>query len=241
MHDTLHYMESDPIYRQYQHNELTFGLVYAFSENFVLPLSHDEVVYGKGSLIQKMPGDEWQRFANLRAYFGFMWAHPGKKLIFMGGEIAQWREWNHDSAIDWDLLDQPRNCGLQALVRDLNALYRSELALHQRDCVSTGFRWVIGDDSTNSVFAFLRYGHDDGQVVLVVCNMTPVPRVNYGIGVPRPGYWRELLNTDANGYGGSNTGNSGGLDSVATQLHGEAQALFLTLPPLATIFLSPTL
>jgi 1,4-alpha-glucan branching enzyme len=241
MHDSLHYMECDPVYRRYHHNEMTFGLIYAFSENFVLPLSHDEVVYGKGSLIQKMPGDDWQRFSNLRAYFGFMWAHPGKKLIFMGGEIAQWQEWNHDSAIDWDLLDQPRHRGIQTLVRDLNALYRRQTALHQRDSESTGFRWVIGDDSANSVFAFLRFGDEDGGMVLTVCNMTPVPRVGYAIGVPRPGYWRELLNTDAAVYGGSNMGNAGGIDSVATSMHGEAQTLFLTLPPLATVFLSPSL
>ena len=239
MHDSLHYMECDPVYRRYHHNEFTFGLVYAFSENFLLPLSHDEVVYGKGSLIEKMQGDHWQRFANLRTYFGFMWGHPGKKLIFMGGEIAQWREWNHDSSIDWDLLDHPSHRGVQMVVRDLNALYRQEPALHQRDCVPTGFRWVIGDDSANSVFAFLRFGESDGQMVLVVCNMTPVTRVDYAIGVPRPGYWRELLNTDAGIYGGSNTGNAGGVQSVAMSLHGEAQALFLTLPPLATIFLSP--
>jgi 1,4-alpha-glucan branching enzyme len=239
MHDTLHYMQCDPIYRRYHHNELTFGLIYAFSENFVLPLSHDEVVYGKGSLIQKMPGDDWQRFANLRAYFGFMWGHPGKKLIFMGDEIAQWREWDHDSAIDWDLLDYPRHRGIQTLVRELNGLYRRESALHDRDSISAGFRWVVGDDYTNSVFAFLRFGHEDDRVVLVVCNMTPAPRIGYGIGVPRAGYWRELLNTDAEVYGGSNMGNGGGAESVATSMHGEAQSLFLTLPPLATIFLSP--
>ena len=186
-----------------------------------------------------MPGDDWQRFANMRAYFGFMWAHPGKKLIFMGGEIAQWREWNHDSAIDWDLLDQPRHRGIQTLVRDLNALYRRETALHQRDSEPTGFRWVIGDDSGNSVFAFLRFGDEDDGMVLIVCNMTPVPRVGYAVGVPRPGYWRELLNTDAGVYGGSNMGNSGGTESITTSMHGEAQALFLTLPPLATVFLSP--
>jgi len=239
MHDTLRYMECDPLYRRYHHNELTFGLIYAFSENFVLPLSHDEVVYGKGSLIQKMPGDEWQRFANLRAYFGFMWAHPGKKLLFMGGEIAQWREWNHDSAIDWDLLDHPRHRGIQTLVRDLNALYRHHTALHQRDSASTGFRWVIGDDVANSVFAFLRIGNEDGRMVLIVSNMTPAPQVGYGIGVPRPGFWRELLNTDAAVYGGSNMGNAGGVDSMPVHMHGEAQALLLTLPPLSTIFLSP--
>jgi 1,4-alpha-glucan branching enzyme len=239
MHDTLHYMEYDPVYRHFHHNEFTFGLIYAFSENFVLPLSHDEVVYGKGSLIQKMPGDEWQRFANLRAYFAFMWAHPGKKLLFMGGEIAQWREWNHDSAIDWDLLDEPRHRGIQTLVRDLNALYRQEGALHQRDSLPTGFRWVIGDDAANSVFAFLRHGNDEDGMVLAVCNMTPVPRVGYGVGVPRPGYWREMLNTDAGVYGGSNLGNAGGVESKPVQMHGEAQALFLTLPPLSTVFLSP--
>ena len=238
MHDSLHYMASDPVHRRYHHSEMTFGLLYAFSENFVLPLSHDEVVHGKGSLIEKMPGNDWQRFANLRAYFGFMWAHPGKKLLFMGCEIAQWREWNHDLAIDWNLLDQPRHRGIQTLVRDLNRLYRLEVALHQRDSVSTGFRWVIGDDSANSVFAFLRQGDEDGRTVLVVCNMTPVPRVGYGIGVPRPGYWRELLNTDAGVYGGSNMGNAGGVDSVPGRMHGEAQTLFLTLPPLSTVFLS---
>ncbi len=239
MHDTLHYMRTDPIYRRYRHNELTFGLIYAFSENFMLPLSHDEVVYGKGSLIGKMPGDEWQRFANLRAYFGFMWSHPGKKLIFMSGEIAQGVEWNHDTAIDWDLLDVPRHRGVQSLVRDLNTLYRKDPALHVRDCVSTGFRWVIGDDADNSVFAYLRIGADESRVVLVVCNMTPVPRAGYGIGVPRPGFWREVLNTDAEVYGGSNIGNAGGVDTVALPMHGEAQALVLTLPPLATLFLTP--
>ncbi len=239
MHDTLHYMEYDPVYRPFHHSELTFGLIYAFSENFMLPLSHDEVVYGKGSLIGKMPGDAWQRFANLRAYYGFMWAHPGKKLLFMGGEIAQWREWNHDGSIDWDLLDQPLHRGVQTAVRDLNALYRNEPALHQRDSVPSGFRWIIGDDSANSVFAFLRFGNDDGRMVLVVSNMTPVPRLGYAIGVPRPGHWREVMNTDAAAYGGSNMGNSGGADTVPGAMHGQAQALILTLPPLSTVFLSP--
>jgi 1,4-alpha-glucan branching enzyme len=239
MHDTLRYMEYDPIYRHFHHNDFTFGLLYAFSENFVLPLSHDEVVYGKGSLIRKMPGDDWQRFANLRAYFGFMWAHPGKKLLFMGGEIAQWPEWHHDSAIDWDSLDLPLHRGVQTLVRDLNALYRHHKALHQWDSEPAGFRWVVGDDTADSVFAFLRLGNEDGRMVLVVSNMTPVPRVGYGIGVPRQGHWRELLNTDAAVYGGSNMGNAGGVDSVPSQMHGQAQALFLTLPPLSTIFLSP--
>jgi len=239
MHDTLRYMQCEPIFRQWHHNEMTFGLIYAFSENFVLPLSHDEVVYGKGSLIRKMPGDEWQKFANLRAYLGFMWGHPGKKLLFMGGEIAQWREWNHDSSIDWDLLDQPRHRGIQTMVRDLNALYTAETALYQRDSVFTGFRWVVGDDATNSVFAFLRQGDDEARLVLIVSNMTPVPRHGYGIGVPRAGFWRELLNTDAAVYGGSNLGNNGGIETVPNQMHGDAQALYLTLPPLATLFLSP--
>jgi 1,4-alpha-glucan branching enzyme len=238
MHDTLHYMEFAPIFRSYHHNEMTFGLLYAFSENFVLPLSHDEVVYGKGSLINKMPGDNWQRFANLRAYFGFMWGHPGKKLLFMGGEIAQWSEWNHDASIDWNLLDYDTHRGIQTLVRDLNALYRDHHALHERDSISSGFRWVIGDDRTNSVFAFLRQGHEEGRVVLVVCNMTPVPRLGYGIGVPRAGFWRELLNTDASIYGGSNMGNNGGVKTVPNQMHGEAQSLSLTLPPLAVLYLA---
>ena len=239
MHDTLHYMEADPVHRRWHHNDMTFGLLYAFTEHFVLPLSHDEVVYGKGSLIEKMPGDLWQKFANLRAYYGFMWGHPGKKLIFMGGEIAQWREWNHDASIDWDLLHHATHKGVQRLIRDLNALYTARPELHQRDSLSTGFRWVIGDDATNSVFAFLRVGNDESDPVLVVCNFTPVPRHLYGIGVPRPGYWRELLNTDAAIYGGSNLGNNGGVMAMPDQRHGEAQTLYLTLPPLATLFLSP--
>jgi 1,4-alpha-glucan branching enzyme len=239
MHDTLHYMEFEPVYRRWHHNEMTFGLIYAFSEHFVLPLSHDEVVYGKGSLIEKMPGDPWQKFANLRAYFGFMWGHPGKKLIFMGGEIAQWREWDHDDAIDWPLLDHATHRGVQLLIRDLNLMYSTRPALCQRDSVPTGFRWVIGDDASNSVFAFLRQGNDEAGVVLVVSNMTPVPRHGYGIGVPRPGFWHELLNTDATVYGGSNVGNAGGVETVPHQMHGEAQTLYLTLPPLATLFFSP--
>jgi 1,4-alpha-glucan branching enzyme len=218
---------------------MTFGLIYAFSENFVLPLSHDEVVHGKKSLIDKMPGDEWQRFANLRAYFGFMWGHPGKKLLFMGDEIAQWREWNHDASIDWDLLHQPFHHGIKTLVGDLNRIYRMEPALFERDSLPGGFRWVIGDDTANSVFAFLRYGEDERRLILVVCNMTPVPRSGYAIGVPRRGFWRELLNTDAAVYGGSNLGNAGGVTAINRRVHGEAQALVLTLPPLATLFLSP--
>jgi 1,4-alpha-glucan branching enzyme len=239
MHDTLHYMAYDPLFRQHHHNEMTFGMVYAFSENFILPLSHDEVVYGKGSMIRKMPGDDWQRFANLRAYYGFMWGHPGKKLLFMGGEIAQEREWNHDSAIDWNLIDDPRHRGVMRLVSDLNRVYETKPALHDRDCEPLGFRWVIGDDSTNSVFAFLRFGNLMGGMVLVVSNMTPLPRHNYQIGVPRAGRWREILNTDAEIYGGSNMGNGGGVDAVRVPRQGQENTLTLTLPPLSTIYLTP--
>jgi 1,4-alpha-glucan branching enzyme len=239
MHDTLRYMEYDPVHRHWHHNEMTFGLLYAFSENFVLPLSHDEVVYGKHSLIGKMPGDNWQRFANLRTYFAYMWGHPGKKLLFMGGEIAQEHEWSHDGEIDWTALGNPLHLGIQRLVRDLNRIYAGEAALHQRDAVSTGFRWVVGNDTANSVFAFLRYGNDQAPPVLVVSNMTPVPRPGYRIGVPRPGLWRELLNTDSSFYGGSDMGNGGAAATRPVQSHGEAQSLELTLPPLATLFLRP--
>ena len=237
MHDTLRYIEHEPVHRPWHHNDMTFGLLYAFSENFVLPLSHDEVVYGKRSLIDKMPGDLWQKFANLRAYLAFMWAHPGKKLLFMGGEIAQWHEWSHDAELDWALLGSPNHVGVQRLVRDLNRTYTSEPAMHQRDTVSTGFRWVIGDDKDNSVFAFLRFGADAAAPVLVVCNFTPVPRAEYGVGVPRPGYWHEVINTDSATYGGSDLGNAGGTATVPVQRHGEAQSLQLTLPPLATLYL----
>jgi 1,4-alpha-glucan branching enzyme len=237
MHDTLLYMEREPIHRSYHHDELTFGLLYGFSEKFILPLSHDEVVHGKGSLFGKMPGDRWRKFANLRAYFGFMWSHPGKKLLFMGGEIAQEREWNHDREIDWFLLDNPDHAGIQRLVRDLNHLYRREPALHVRDSEPAGFRWIVGDDRSNSVFAYFRHGHDGHAPVLVVCNMTPAPRHNYRIGVPRGGVWREIMNTDSRFYGGSDMGNEGAIHAVPQPTHGEAQSLDLTLPPLATLYL----
>jgi 1,4-alpha-glucan branching enzyme len=237
MHDTLRYMEYDPVHRHWHHNDMTFGLLYAFAENFVLPLSHDEVVYGKHSLIGKMPGDNWQRFANLRAYYGFMWGHPGKKLLFMGGEIAQEHEWNHDGELDWGGREDPLRAGVQRLVRELNRIYAIEPALHQRDAVYTGFRWVVGDDRQNSVFAFLRFGNDETNPVLVACNMTPVPRTGYGVGVPRPGRWKELLNTDSAFYGGSDMGNGGAVETVPVQRHGEAQSLELQLPPLATVYL----
>jgi len=238
MHDSLHYMEEDSINRRWHHGQMTFGLVYAFSERFMLPLSHDEVVHGKGSLLRKMPGDDWQKHANLRAYFGFMWTHPGKKLLFMGGELAQPTEWNHDAALPWHLLDQPMHRGTQAVVRDLNRLYRDVPALHERDTDPAGFAWVVGDDAANSVFAFLRLDAE-GRPALVVCNLTPVPREGYRIGVPLTGRWREVLNTDAAAYGGSGLGNGGGAEAVGEGAHGQPASLTLTLPPLSTLILVP--
>jgi 1,4-alpha-glucan branching enzyme len=237
MHDTLRYMERDPIHRPFHHDDITFGLLYAFSERFILPLSHDEVVHGKRSLIDKMPGDRWQRFANLRAYFGFMWAHPGKKLLFMGGEIAQVPEWSHDAQVEWRRLEDPDHAGVQRLVRDLNHLYVSEPALHQRDSDPGGFRWVIGDDRANSVFAFLRFGSDAAPPVLAVCNMTPVPRRNYQVGVPCAGTWREILNSDSGLYGGSNMGNTGAVQTAPGHAHGEEQSVRMVLPPLSFVLL----
>jgi 1,4-alpha-glucan branching enzyme len=237
MHDTLDYMAEPPIYRRWHHQRITFGLVYAFSENFVLPLSHDEVVYGKGSLIGKMPGDDWQRFANLRAYFAFMWTHPGKKLVFMGGEFAQVREWNHDAGLDWFLLDQLEHRGVQSLLADLNAAYRRVPALHKRDCDPAGFRWVVIDDFGQSVFAYLRLGAEGDPPVLVVCNFTPMPRHAYRVGVPSGGTWREIVNTDAALYGGSNMGNCGAVKAEPIASHDMPASLLLTLPPLATLIL----
>ncbi len=237
MHDTLRYMAKAPIHRQYHHDDMTFGLLYGFSENFILPLSHDEVVHGKGSLIGRMPGDRWQRFANLRAYLGFMWAHPGKKLLFMGGEIAQEREWDHDRALDWHLLEDPAHAGIQRLVHDLNRLYGAEPALHRRDADPNGFQWVVGDDRANSVFVFLRLDGEGAHPVLVVCNMTPVPRHGYRIGVSGGGAWREIFNSDSGFYGGSNIGNEGRVEATSVASHGHPQSLELVLPPLATIFL----
>jgi 1,4-alpha-glucan branching enzyme len=238
MHDTLRYMSKDPVYRCHHHSDMTFGLLYAFQENFVLPLSHDEVVHGKGSLLGKMPGDRWQKFANLRAYLAFMWTHPGKKLLFMGCEFGQEREWNHDQSLDWHLLAEADHRGVQNLVRDLNALYRAIPALHQRDCEAEGFEWVVSDDSGQSVLAFLRKAGDGSPPALVVCNFTPTVRHGYRIGVPVAGTWRERLNSDAAGYGGSNLGNSGAIQTSATAAHGRPISLELTLPPLATIVLS---
>jgi 1,4-alpha-glucan branching enzyme len=237
MHDTLEYIRLDPAYRKYHHHHLTFGLIYAFSENFVLPLSHDEVVHGKGSLLGKMPGDRWQKFANLRAYYGFMFGHPGKKLLFMGGEIAQGQEWNHDSSLDWHLLDDPMHRGVQALVRDLNRLYRELPALHELDCEAPGFEWLELHDSDQSVLAFLRRAADPARIAVVLCNFTPVPREQYRIGVPSGGHYRERLNTDASLYGGSNLGNYGGVTAEEYSSHGRPYSLRLTLPPLATVIL----
>jgi 1,4-alpha-glucan branching enzyme len=235
MHDSLHYVEEESINRGWHHDSLTFGLVYAFSEKFVLPLSHDEVVYGKGSLIGKMPGDAWQKFANLRAYFGFMWTHPGKKLIFMGGEFAQDREWNHDHPLDWWLLDRPDHAGVQRLLRDLNGVYRNHPALHRHDCDGSGFRWVVLHDREKSVFAYLRFGDAGDPPVLVVCNFTPVPRLGYRLGVPQGGGWREIMNTDAGIYGGSNLGNGGWVNAEDQPWDDLPASVSLTLPPLATV------
>ncbi|MCS6931718.1 MAG: 1,4-alpha-glucan branching protein GlgB [Acetobacteraceae bacterium] len=237
MNDTLAYFRQDPVHRSWHHRRITFGLLYAFSERFVLPLSHDEVVHGKGSLLGKMPGDAWQRFANLRALFGLMWGHPGKKLLFMGGEFAQAREWNHDTSLDWHLLADPSHRGVQSWVRDLNRLYRAEPALHRRDCRADGFRWAVVEDAGASVFAWLRFAEDADPPLLVVLNLTPVPRHGYRIGVPRPGFWAEALNSDAAEYGGSGMGNLGGVASTPQPMHGMADSLSLTLPPLSALFL----
>ncbi|MFO1039890.1 MAG: 1,4-alpha-glucan branching protein GlgB [Geminicoccaceae bacterium] len=240
MHDTLHYMQSDPVHRKYHMNDLTFGMLYAFSENFVLPLSHDEVVHGKRSLIDKMPGDLWQKFANLRAYYGLMWTYPGKKLLFMGGEFGQWREWNHDVSLDWHLLDHgPYHQGLHRLIRDLNRLYRSRVALHEQDNEGGGFEWIDCTDIEKSVIAFVRWGRTPGAHTITVCNFTPVPRYAYRVGVPGQGWYRECLNSDAGEYGGSGTGNAGGLMADEIPAHGRPYSLNLTLPPLSTIVLEP--
>jgi 1,4-alpha-glucan branching enzyme len=237
MHDTLSYIQKDPIHRGHHHDQLTFGLLYAFTENFVLPLSHDEVVHGKGSLIGKMPGDRWQKFANLRSYFGFMWGHPGKKLLFMGGEFAQESEWNHDRSLDWHLLDDGMHRGVQMLIRDLNRLYREIPALHVFDAEGRGFEWVDASDNEASVLSFLRLGEDGDRPVLVVCNFTPVPRENYRIGVPTGGRWAERINTDSQDYGGSGIGNGGSVEASAIPWHGRPFSLNLTLPPLSTLIL----
>ncbi|MCX7724531.1 MAG: 1,4-alpha-glucan branching protein GlgB [Thermodesulfovibrio sp.] len=239
MHDTLFYFSKDPIYRKYHHNNLTFSIWYAFSENFVLPLSHDEVVYGKGSLLNKMPGDKWQKFANLRLLFGYMYAHPGKKLLFMGGEFGQWDEWYHETSLHWSLLEYPEHQGIQRWIKDLNKLYRCEPALHELDFDPGGFEWIDFSDSDQSVISFIRKAKDSNDVILVVCNFTPVTRFNYRVGVPFKGYWKEILNSDLFIYGGSNQGNKEDVQAEEIPFHGRPYSICLTLPPLGVIFLKP--
>jgi 1,4-alpha-glucan branching enzyme len=235
MHDTLSYISRDPVHRAHHHNELTFGLVYAFSENFILPLSHDEVVHGKGSLLGKMPGDRWQKFANLRAYLAFMWTHPGKKLLFMGGEFGQEREWNHDRSLDWHLLGDPFHRGVHALVRDLNTLYRSASSLSKLDCEPEGFEWIDASDTRQSLLSYVRHGGPGSSPVVVVCNFTPVIRHSFRLGVPKSGRWIERINTDGAAYGGSDVGNLGGVEAEERYSHGRPYSIGLTLPPLATL------
>jgi 1,4-alpha-glucan branching enzyme len=239
MHDTLQYFSRDPLFRRYHQHELTFGLIYAWSENFILPLSHDEVVHGKRSLLTKMPGDRWQQFANLRALFGWMWAHPGKQLLFMGGELAEDSEWSHDRSLDWDRLGDPQAAGVQAVIRELNRLYRERPALWERDHTPDGFRWVDASDTDNSVLSFLRQGAD-GAVLACIANLTPVPHVGYRIGLPEAGQWREVLNTDSRFFGGSGMGNAGEVTATPAPWHGLPASALLTLPPLGVIWLEPS-
>jgi 1,4-alpha-glucan branching enzyme len=235
MHDTLEYMRHEPVHRKFHHHQMTFGVHYAFSENFVLPISHDEVVHGKGSLLRKMPGDRWQKFANLRAYFGFMWTHPGKKLLFMGCEFAQEDEWNYARSLDWHLLADAPHREMQDLVRDLNGLYRGLPALHVKDCEAAGFEWIDGGNADDSVLSFVRYGNEGDAPVLVVCNFTPVVREGFRVGVPREGRWAERLNTDAAVYGGSDVRNPGGVATEAVPWNGRPHSVTMRLPPLATM------
>jgi 1,4-alpha-glucan branching enzyme len=236
MHDTLEYMTKDPIYRRYHHNNLTFRLVYAFFENFVLPLSHDEVVHGKGSLLGKMPGDDWQKFANLRLLLAYMYAQPGKKLLFMGGELGQWREWAHDESLEWHLLDYPPHSGLKRWVEDLNRFYRGQPALYELDFEQAGFEWIDCNDVEHSVVSFVRKGRSPDDLLVAACNFTPTTHFNYSIGVPGPGCWRELLNSDARKYGGSGQDGPGIVEAEPIPLHGRPYSLTITLPPLATVF-----
>ncbi|RME87029.1 MAG: 1,4-alpha-glucan branching enzyme, partial [Zetaproteobacteria bacterium] len=239
MNDALRYFARDPVHRRYHHNEITFSLMYAFSENFVLPISHDEVVHGKGSMPEKMPGDVWQKFANLRAFYAYMWTHPGKKLLFMGCEFGQWREWSHDEALDWHLLSEEGwHTGLQRLVRDLNHLVRQTPPLYELDFSPEGFQWLDPDDAEHSTLSYLRWGRT-GRFVVVVLNLTPVPRHGWRVGVPRAGRYRELINTDSALYGGSNLGNGGFVEAEAVPWHGMPYSLQLVLPPLAGLILAP--
>jgi 1,4-alpha-glucan branching enzyme len=240
MHDTLEYMSQDPVFRKYHHDKLTFRMIYAFHENFVLPLSHDEVVYGKRSLLSKMPGNDWQKFANLRLLLGYMYAQPGKKLLFMGGEFGQWSEWAHDQSLDWHLLQFHPHAGLQRWVADLNRFYRNEPALFETDSNAMGFEWIDCSDAESSVFSLLRKSKAGTGSVIVIGNFTPVPRYNYRIGAPNGGYWQEALNSDATIYGGSGQGNLGGMESSPLGLHGRPHSLTLSLPPLAVLFFKST-
>jgi len=240
MHDTLQYFSQDPVHRKYHQNQLTFRMLYGFTENFVLPLSHDEVVHGKGSLIGKMPGDNWQKFANLRLLFGYMFAQPGKKLLFMGGDIAQWQEWHHDGSVDWHLLQWGPHAGVRNWMKALNRVYRSEAALHELDSEPAGFQWVDCNDADASVLSLLRKKPASGETILAAFNFTPVPRFGYRMGVPEGGYWQEILNSDASEYGGSGLGNLGGCHASDIQAHGLPHSLELTLPPLAAVFFKKT-
>jgi 1,4-alpha-glucan branching enzyme len=237
MHDILIYAGKEPVYRRWEHQHLTFSLLYAWNENFLLPFSHDEVVHGKGSMLSKMPGDVWQKAANLRVLYAHMYTHPGKKLLFMGSEFGQWREWNHDASLDWHLAGESPHAGILQFVADLNRLYRAEPALYQVDFQAAGFEWIDCNDHESSVVSFMRYAEDPDEALVVVLNWTPVVRAGYRIGVPTPGFYREVLNSDADAYGGSNTGNAGGLESEAVPSHGREQSLNLTLPPLGALIL----
>ena len=237
MHDTLDYISKDSLFRKYRHNQLTFSIWYSFYENFVLPLSHDEVTYGKGALIGKMPGDEWQQYANLRLLYGYLYGHPGKKLLFMGGEFGQWREWSHEESLEWHVLQYPFQRGMKRWVEDLNRLYRTEKCLHELDFGREGFEWVDFQDWENSIISFLRKGKTTKDVMMVVCNFTPVPRSQYRIGAPRGGFWREVLNSDAAIYQGSNYGNGGGVEAAPVSFHGRYSSLLLNIPPLGVLFL----
>jgi 1,4-alpha-glucan branching enzyme len=239
MHDTLYYMEREPIHRRFHQQNLTFRMLYAFGENFMLPLSHDEVVHGKGSLLSKMPGDDWQKFANLRLLYGWMFAQPGKKLLFMGGEFGQWHEWDVEQSLDWHLLDQPMHGGLRLWVGDLNRILREEKALHELDFDPAGFSWIDVTDADNSVVSLIRRGRSPEDILVAAFNFTPVPRHNYQIGIPMAGRWRELLNSDAPLYGGSGQGNLGGVEAVPVSMHGHMHSVTLTLPPLGALFLKP--
>ncbi len=239
MHDTLDYFSKEPVYRKYHHNQLTFSLLYAFTENFMLPLSHDEVVYGKGSLLGRMPGDDWQKRAGLRTLLGYQFVHPGKPMIFMGGEFGQWQEWNHDSSLDWHLLDNPGHEGIRRWVRDVNTHYRGDAALYEGESESWGFEWIDCTDVENSILAFLRFAENRNDPTLVLCNLTPIPRYNYIIGLPRGGKWKEVLNSDATLYGGSGQGNIGGVTANPVPYHGKSHSSPFTLPPLSMVVFKP--